>query len=180
MKNIQIRLRDVDDADMNKKIACVILLIASALAVAFPGFGCAAAPAADPQADYPAEKAQIERRLQEVIAACTAKDFDRLESYHLYGPKFSKFSGSSPERLDADACRKGERDGLGAIQGLQMRADALKIDVFGTVAVATFILDDSFDAAGKTTHARERSTMVFVKQGGAWRIAHEHLSPIKP
>jgi len=34
----------------------------------------------------------IERRLQEVFAAAENKDFDRLDSYHFYGPKFTKFS----------------------------------------------------------------------------------------
>jgi ketosteroid isomerase-like protein len=166
---------------MNNRMTIAISLIASALAVSFVGSGCAAVPAADdPKTDAPVEKAQIEHQLQEVLAAATAKDFDRLEGYHLYGPKFSKFSGSSPRRLDAVACRKGERDGLGALQGLNMRADDLKIDVFETVGIATFILDYSFMSGDQTTHARERTTMVFVKDGGTWKIAHEHLSSIKP
>jgi hypothetical protein len=94
--------------------------------------------------DYSKEKVQIGHRLQEVIAAAETKDFDRLDSYHLYGPKFTKFTGSSPERLDAVAGREGEHKGLGAANGLRMRVDALKTDVFGSVGVATFILDYSF------------------------------------
>jgi ketosteroid isomerase-like protein len=98
----------------------------------------------------------------------------------LYGPKFTKFSSSSPNRLDATATRKGEHDGLRPLTGLKMRATALKIDVFGDVGIATFILEYSFDRGGGTTQARERATLVFVKEGGAWKIAHEHLSSIKP
>jgi ketosteroid isomerase-like protein len=134
---------------------------------------------ANPGASDVGEKKQIENRLQEIFAAAAAKDFSRLDSYHLYGPKFSKFSGSSPDRLDADAGRKGEHAGLWAINGLKMRADALKIDVFDEVGIATFILDYSFDSAGMTMHAKERTTMVFVQESGAWKIAHEHLSPLK-
>lgn len=165
---------------MNNRITCAIRLIASALAVAFLAAGCASLPTGDPQADYPVERAQIEHRLEEIFAAAMAKDFDRLDGYHFYGPKFTKFSGSSSERQDATAGRRGEHDGLGAIKGLMMRADALRIDVFGGVGIATFILDYSYDAGGETMHAKERSTMVFVKEGGEWKIAHEHLSPIKP
>jgi ketosteroid isomerase-like protein len=165
---------------MNNRITCTIRLIALALAIALLAAGCASVPSADPQVDEPVERAQIEHRLQEIFAAATAKDFNRLDDYHLYGPKFTKFSGSSPERLDANASRKGEHEGLGSIKALQMRADALKIDVFGTVGVATFILHYSFDSGGKTMHAKERSTMIFVKEGGTWKIAHEHLSSIKP
>ena len=141
---------------------------------------CAALRTADVQAGYPEERAQIERRLQEVFVAAENKDFIRLDSYHFYGPKFTKFAGSSSERLDAAAGQKGEHDGLGSIKGLQMRADALKIDVFGSVGIATFILDYSFDSGGETFHRKERSTLVFVKESGAWKIAHEHLSAIKP
>jgi ketosteroid isomerase-like protein len=165
---------------MNKRITCVIRLIASAFAVAFLASGCASLPAVDPQANYPAERAQIEHRLQEVFTAATAKDFNRLDGYHFYGPKFTKFSDTSSERLDANTGRKREHEELGSISGLKMRADALKIDVFGNVGIATFILDYSFDSGGVATHAKERSTLVFVKESGAWKIAHEHFSTIKP
>src|SRR5215831_9015905 len=134
-------------------------LITSALLLAFLT-GCASPRTADPEAGYPNKRAQIERRLQEVIDACETKDFDRLDSYHLYGPKFTKFTGSSTERLDAAAGRKGEHDGLGAINGLKMRADALKIDVFGDVGIATFILDYSFESGGQTLQRKDRSTLV--------------------
>jgi len=60
-----------------------------------------------------------------------------------------------------------------------MRADALKVDVFGDVGIATFILDYSFEAGGATVPRKDRTTMVFVKEGGEWKITHEHLSPIK-
>ena len=98
----------------------------SALLAALRVNGCASAHTANPQATLARDQAQIQQRLQEVIAAAESKDFNRLDGYHLYGPKFTKFSGSSPERLDAAAGRKGEHDGLGAAKGLKMRADALK------------------------------------------------------
>ena len=154
-------------------------MIAWMLPLAFLAPGCASLRTADLQPDYAKQRAQIERRLQEVLVAAESKDFARLDSYHLYGPKFTKFSGSSPERLDAAAGRKGEHDGLGAIQGLKMRVDDLKIDVFGRVGIATFMLDYRFDSKDGTVHRKERSTLVFVKEDKAWKIAHEHLSPIK-
>ncbi len=164
---------------MNFKRKLGSRLFASSALAALLAAGCVSLRTADLEADYPEARAQIERRLQEVIVAAENKDFDRLESYHSYGPKFTKFSGSSSERLDAAAGRKGEHDGLGSIKGLKMRADGLKIDVFGNVGIATFILDYSFDSGVESIHRKERSTLVFVKEGGAWRITHEHLSPIK-
>src|SRR5207253_2147938 len=71
-----------------------------------------------------------------------------------------------------------EHDGLASLKGLKMQADSLKIDVFGNVGIATFILDYSFDLGGETVRRKDRSTLVFVKESEAWKIVHEHLSPI--
>ncbi len=68
--------------------------------------------------------------------------------------------------------------GLGAVTGMKMRADDLKIDLFGDVGVATFILEYGSDVGGQRTEKRDRTTMVFVRDHGEWKIAHEHLSPI--
>jgi len=153
-------------------------LIASSLFIAFMVTGCASLRTAEVHGDDSQEWAQIEHRLHEVFLAAEKKDFSQLDGYHLYGPKFTKFTGSSSERLDAAAGRKGEHDGLGRINNLKMQADALKIDVFGNVGIATFILDYSFESGGETFHRQERSTLVFVKESGSWKIVHEHLSPI--
>jgi ketosteroid isomerase-like protein len=150
----------------------------TALLAALLVTGCASLHTANPQETEARGQAQIRQRLQEVFAAAMSKDFDRLDSYHLYGPKFTKFSGASPDRLDAAAGRKGEHEGLGAAKGLEMRADALKIDVFDNVGIATFILDYNFESGGEVGHRKDRATLVFVNERGEWKIAHEHLSPI--
>ena len=163
---------------MSNRTTVTCWLIVSALATGFLAAGCASVRTVDLQSDDPEARAQIERRLHEVFVAAESKDFARLESYHLYGPKFTRFSGASVARQDAAATRKIEHDGLASLQGLKMRADALKIDVFGSVGIVTFILDASFDSGGATVRRQDRSTIVFVKEGGDWRIAHEHSSPI--
>lgn len=154
-------------------------LLVSALFVSFLVTGCATVRTADPPTHNAEATAQIERRLRDIFVAAESKDFPQLESYHLYGPHFTRFSGSSPMRLDAAATRQLEHDALGAIQGLRMQADMLQIEVFGTVGIATFILDYSFDLNGETIHKKDRSTLVFVLDRGEWKIAHEHLSPIQ-
>ena len=153
-------------------------LFVAALAGAFLAAGCASVRPVDAQASDPEARAQIERRLQEVFRAAESKDFARLESYHLYGPKFTRFSGASAARQDAAATRQIEHDGLAPLQGLKMREEELKIDVFGPVGIATFILDARFDFRGAADHRRDRTTLVFVNERGEWKIAHEHSSPI--
>jgi len=165
--------------NMKQKRTVKAQWIGIALAAGILTAGCVSPRNAEVQTDYSNARTQIEQRLREVIVAAETKDFDSLDSYHLYGPKFTKFTGSSAERLDATAGREGEHKGLGAATGLKMRADSLKIDVFGKVGIATFILDYSFDSAGQTIRRKERSTLVFINDAGSWKIAHEHLSPIK-
>jgi ketosteroid isomerase-like protein len=138
--------------------------------------GCASAPRAPVAAAQPKEAREIAGRLLEIMDACEKKDFERLESYHLYGPKFTKFSTESAGRLEAEVARKGERDGLSAVNGLSMRADGLKIDVFAKVGIATFVLNYSFKAGEEMIEKQAKTTMVFVKEDGQWRIVHEHLS----
>lgn len=164
---------------MKNRITVAIRSSALAFVVAILVGGCASAPKANVQPDFPEERAQIQRRLNEIFDAAAKKDLDRLESYHFYGPKFSKFSASSPSRQGASAARKGERDGLAAISGLKMQPEDLKIDVFGDVGIATFVLDSSFKVGADTIERQERSTLVFVKEHGAWKIAHEHFSPMQ-
>ena len=142
--------------------------------------GCASGPRGKVAAQQPREAREIAGRLLEIMDACEKKDFVRLESYHLYGPKFTKFSTESAGRLDAESARKGERDGLSAVNGLSMRADGLKIDLFGKVGIATFVLNYSFKAGEETVEKQAKTTMVFVKEDGQWKIAHEHLSGIQP
>src|SRR5947209_5721680 len=142
--------------------------------------GCASAPSSKLAVDYPKEEAQIRVRLDEIIDAAQTKDFNRLDSYHLYGAKFTKFAPEAAGRLDSEAARKGEHDGLGAATGLKMEADALKIDVFGDVAIGTSVLNYSFKGPAGIVEKKANTTMVFVKEGGAWKIAHEHLSTPKP
>lgn len=140
--------------------------------------GCRSLPPVDAQARSRENEARIEKRLREILEAAEKKDFARLESYHLYGPEFTRFSGPGATRMDAAATRKLEHDGLAALEGLTMRMEALKVDVFGTTAVATFLLDYGFRAGGQAVRKMDRCTLVLVERAGEWRIVHEHLTSV--
>jgi ketosteroid isomerase-like protein len=163
---------------MSTRTSLIFWRVFSTFICVLLGTGCASMRTVDLRADYPEAQSQIAQRLHEVLVAAEEKQFDRLDSYHFYGPKFTKFSGASPSRLDAEATRSGEHTGLASLKDLKMRADDLKVDVFGAVGIATFTLDYSFAVGDQTVRRKDRSTLVFVKDGGDWRIAHEHLSPI--
>jgi ketosteroid isomerase-like protein len=137
--------------------------------------GCASTPTGKLTGDYSAERAGIESRLSEILDAAEKKDLERLDSYHFYGPKFTKF-GTPADRLDATTARQEEHLGLSRISDLSMRTENLKIDVFGDVGVATFIMHSDFRAGTNTFHQKARGTLIFVNDRGFWKITHEHFS----
>lgn len=150
--------------------------IAFSLAMALLLVGCATRPrpvTATPAAGR--EEAQVALRLAEILDAAETKDLPRLDSYHWYGPNFTKFAGAGP-RLDAEAAREGEHKGLSALTGLKLRTDDLRIDVFHEAAVTTFTMVAVFQSGTDTITKRERGTLVFVKHESAWKIVHEHFS----
>ncbi len=130
---------------------------------------------------FPEDQAAVERRLLEIMDAARTKEVDRLESYHLYGPKFTKFDDFEPlERQDAEATRRLEREAIIGVKAFVPRVEQLKVDVFGPAAVATFVFDYAVTLPDDEQLAvRARSTLVFARDGAEWKIVHEHFSPFK-
>lgn len=126
----------------------------------------------------PNAEAEVRERVKDILDAAEKKDFDRLDSYHLFSAQFSKFGTVGATREDAETARKSEHDSLAAATGLEMRADDLKIDVFGDAAVATCLLKSSVMTATGRSEKPARATFVLVNDRGSWKIVHEHLSRV--
>jgi len=138
--------------------------------------GCATAPKLDLQVSDPEQQAQIEQRVNQIFDAVAKKDADRLDSYHLYGPKFTKYSSESPNRLETDSARTGEHNLLSRPTGVLMKAEDLKVNVFGPTGIVTFILNYSGTTGTGVIQNKAQSTLVFVNDSGSWKIVHEHFS----
>jgi ketosteroid isomerase-like protein len=128
---------------------------------------------------YPEEQARIEKLLNEIFDSGQKKDLDRLASYHLYGPKFTEFKNGRP-RQDAEAGEKDEREIFSAMSDFKYNLQDIKVNVFGDVAIATFHGDFGGWIGQDTLAFKLQSTLVFVKDGETWKIAHEHFSPLNP
>jgi ketosteroid isomerase-like protein len=126
---------------------------------------------------YPDAQAQIRRRLDEIWATAAKRDFERLESFHLYGPKFTEFKDGKV-RGNATTCAAGERTLFGMLEGPSVDMKDLVINVFGEVAIATFNGHFTGRMHGHAVALDQQSTMVFVKHDGDWKIVHEHFSLI--
>lgn len=125
------------------------------------------------------EQAKIGKIISDICEAAQKKEVDRLEAFHDYGPRFSKFDDDSLGRQDAATGKKGERDAFSAIKSFAGKVSDLEVDVFGSTAIATFILAYDVDTGKAKMSGKDRSTLVFVKRAGTWKIVHEHLSPLK-
>ena len=127
-------------------------------------------------------QAEVAARLDEIMAAAEARDVDQLESYHQFGPRYTKFDDWEPlERQDAATARTLEREAISGADGLETQIEDLKVDVFGATAVATFVFAYSFSAGDGRMAVRARSTLVLVRDDErGWLIVHEHFSPFSP
>jgi len=130
---------------------------------------------ADPMA---AEQTAVAAVLDRLMQALSRGALDEVEDLHLYGPKFTRFDDTGLGRQEGDEARAAERQGLSAVESFDGKVVGLKVDVFGVAAVATFVFEYTLRVEGAPVSGRARSTMVFAKDGGRWRIVHEHLSPL--
>ena len=128
---------------------------------------------------FAAEQAQVERRLRQIMSAARRKAVDELESYHAFGPKFTKFDDFEPlERQDAETTKRLEREAILGVEEFDPEILDLKIDVFGTVALTTFVMEYAVvTQESERLSFRARATMVFTADDGQWLIVHEHFSP---
>jgi ketosteroid isomerase-like protein len=150
-----------------------LALMSAVPATATPRRGDAALEA------YPEAQAQVRRRLDEIWATFTSKDVARLESFHLYGPKFTEFKDGQ-SRGGGEANKKGEKEFMAVITDSKVEMKDLAIAVYGDTAIATFNGDFSGKIDGHPVAQKQATTLVFVKYKGDWKVVHEHFSPLAP
>jgi|AntRauTorckE6833_2_1112554.scaffolds.fasta_scaffold11666_2 ketosteroid isomerase-like protein len=126
---------------------------------------------------FPEAQAELQAVLDGIFKAIQDKDADKLISYHIYGPKFTEFRDSE-QRFNSQDNEDFERGLVGAISGFDYNLGDLKIDVFGEVAVVTFHADFRPTIGEDVLQMWESTTLVFVKVDRAWKITHEHHSPL--
>ncbi len=122
-------------------------------------------------------EAQVRRRLDEIWTTAAARDFAKLESFHLYGPLFTEFKEGRP-RGDAASCAAGERAIFGQLDGASVDMRQLVVHVFGDVAIATFNGHFAGQMQEHPVALDQQGTLIFVRTGDDWKIVHEHFSPL--
>jgi ketosteroid isomerase-like protein len=156
--------------------------IAPLLIVAVAGLlGCQAKKPDIATETYPEDQKQLETIVGDIFIAAKAKDLERLDSFHLHNPKFSKFEDEGVyTRRNIEEARKTENEQFSAISDFAYEVQDFKADVFGDVAVTTFYLQYSGKMGEAPMAGRVRGTLVFAKIGNEWKIVHEHFSAFPP
>jgi ketosteroid isomerase-like protein len=127
---------------------------------------------------YPEEQTRLKNIVTDIFIAAKNKDLERLDSFHLHSPKFTKFEDEGTyTRRNIEEARKTENEGFSAVSDFSYEVQDFKADVFGDVAVTTFHWQYAAKMGETPIAGRLRGTLVFVKVENDWKIVHEHFSP---
>lgn len=149
-------------------VVCCLLLIATSAY-------CADDPIRD---TYPEEQKAVKAALDRIWESAGAGDVEGLADGHLDSEKFSKWEDFTDVLLDYETTVAYETSVWSQVTRFEYEIVDLRIDVFGPVAIAAFVIPYELDLGEETIVGEERGTLVFAKDDGAWKIAHEHFSPV--
>jgi len=93
---------------------------------------------------------------------------------------YTEFNQAYPTRVDGKILlrlQKAMAEGGGSMLAGEM--ENAKVQVYGDVAILTYnFLGVIKDADGKTSTNLAKSTRVYAKQGGTWKLVHANFAPV--
>lgn len=119
-------------------------------------------------------QAEVQQAVQSIAQDIVSQNIEGLQSAHLNSEKFTKFGPRSFDRQDLIATNESEAAFFSSITSVKYEVRDLKVDIFGSVAVATYYPQASFTKDGERRTINARQTFVFVKTVDGWKLAHEH------
>lgn len=128
----------------------------------------------EPYADV---QSQITGMITDIFNAGKAKDFAKLDAFHLNSPKFTKFE-DSPNRQNYEENKKVEEEAFKMLDEFDFKISDTQVDVFDKVAIATFSISFNGKIQGQPLTDTAHGTLVFVNYEDKWRITHEHFSRV--
>jgi len=117
--------------------------------------------------------AAIERH----YAAIHAQDIPTVIEHHL--PDFTWFSSDGRLLMEAGTAEAAASMGANLDFGtVNVYMSYFNAQIYGDVAVATFYLVGTHAWGGETKNGTWRVTAVWLREGGEWKEAHHHESPL--
>lgn len=125
--------------------------------------------AAQPSSATQAVQTEIMRIEEELRLATLNGDAEVFE--RIFAPSFVN-TVPTGDVLDKAADIAGVRSG--ALRFRTSVNDGMRVDVYGTTAIATFGSTDEYSFRGQDVSGRYRWTDVFVLMDGQWRLVAQH------
>ena len=128
---------------------------------------------------YPEDEAAIKRAVHGIFESIRDGKLDDLANYHLNCDKFTKWPDDGRATvIGYDATVELETSIFSTMTKFEYELQDLRVDVIGPVAIATFVIPYEIAFGEESIAAVERSTLVFAKDEGQWKIVHEHFSQV--
>lgn len=111
-------------------------------------------------------------------AAEIAKDSDA--SAAIMADDYTEFNGAFPIRIDGKALNTKLAAAIAEGGGSMLAGEMTnaKVQAYGDVAILTYnFVGVTQDADGKTQPMLAKSTRVYVKQNGDWKLVHANFAP---
>ena len=123
------------------------------------------------------DAADVRATIERHYASIHANDVETVVSHHL--EDFTMYFSDGTVLWESDWAEVSERMGATVDLGtLNVRMSNFNAQIYGNVAVATFYLVGTNTYGGKTRKVTNRVSAVWVKDGGEWKEAHHHESPL--
>ncbi|MCJ7635817.1 nuclear transport factor 2 family protein [Candidatus Bathyarchaeota archaeon] len=95
----------------------------------------------------------------------------------VFGEHYNKFDDWPPfQRQEMDEALRNEFNAFKVLSNYSYELKSLKVDVFGDVAVASFLIHYGGEIRNKRFKISSRVTSVLNRQNSQWKIVHEHFS----
>jgi CubicO group peptidase (beta-lactamase class C family) len=129
-----------------------------------------------PGADKPVED-EVQTTVRNIVAGFNSGNLDEIERY--VAPQANSYSGPGGfliQFLNPEELRDSFRSGL----KLNLELYNLEVAVYGATALATFIQSVNLTPPNGTprTEGPWRTSLVFNKQDGVWKVIHAHQSAL--
>ena len=125
------------------------------------------------------DAAEVRATIESHYAAIHAQDGESIRQQHL--PDFSIFWRDGGLLGEAGTRETAARMGASLDFGTaNVHMKHFNAQIYGDVAVATFYLVGTYARGDETINGQWRVSAVWVKEGGEWKEAHHHESPLVP
>lgn len=92
---------------------------------------------------------------------------------------YTEFNPDYPTRLEGKGLSTQMADASGGDTAVFSDMQNAKVQVYGDTAILTYnFVGIRKDAAGKTSANTAKSTRVYVKLGGEWKLVHANFAPV--